>query len=70
MTTADLALALRHTDNVVPEDDLAAKLSLGRPHRVKHGLDPKAPAVTLGGAVVLRKLREIQEMGHIAVLID
>jgi tyrosyl-tRNA synthetase len=69
MTTADLALALRHTDNVVPEDDLAAKLSLGRPLRVKLGLDPTAPAVTLGWAVVLRKLREFQEMGHIAVLI-
>ncbi|MFZ0014977.1 MAG: tyrosine--tRNA ligase, partial [Acidimicrobiia bacterium] len=69
MTSADLALALRHSDNVVPEDDLAAKLSLDRPLRVKLGLDPTAPAVTLGWAVVLRKLREFQEMGHMAVLI-
>jgi tyrosyl-tRNA synthetase len=69
MTSADLKRALRHTDRVVPEEDLAAKLGLDRPLRVKLGLDPTAPAVTLGWAVVLRKLREFQEMGHTAVLI-
>jgi tyrosyl-tRNA synthetase len=69
MTSAHLDKALRHTDNVVPAEDLAAKLELGRPLRVKLGLDPTAPAVTLGWAVVLRKLREFQEMGHTAVLI-
>lgn len=69
MTSADLNRALRHTDRVVPEKDLAAKMELNRPLRVKLGLDPTAPAVTLGWAVVLRKLREFQEMGHTAVLI-
>ncbi len=69
MKSTDLARALRHTDQVVPEDELAAKLELGRPLRVKLGLDPTAPSVTLGWAVVLRKLRQFQEMGHIAVLI-
>lgn len=70
MTNADpLQRILRHTDQVVPRDGLAAKLDLGRPLRVKLGLDPTAPAVTLGWAVVLRKLREFQEMGHTAVLI-
>lgn len=69
MTTPDLARALRHSDTVVPESDLAAKFELGRPLRVKLGLDPTAPSVTLGWAVVLRKLREFQEMGHTAVLI-
>lgn len=68
MTDA-LQVALRHTHEVVPSEDLAAKLTLGRPLRVKLGLDPTAPAVTLGWAVVLRKLREFQEMGHTAVLI-
>jgi tyrosyl-tRNA synthetase len=62
-------LLLRHADQVVPEDDLVAKLEEGRPLRVKLGLDPTAPSVTLGWAVVLRKLRHFQEMGHIAVLI-
>jgi tyrosyl-tRNA synthetase len=54
---------------VAPEALLAEKHQLGRPLRVKLGLDPTAPAVTLGWAVVLRKLRQFQEMGHTAVLI-
>jgi tyrosyl-tRNA synthetase len=53
----------------VPPDELSRKLELGRPLRVKLGLDPTAPSVTLGWAVVLRKLRQFQEMGHTAVLI-
>ena len=69
MSASDLAKALRHTDQVVPREELAAKLELDRPLRVKLGLDPTAPAVTLGWAVVLRKLRQFQEMGHTAVLI-
>jgi tyrosyl-tRNA synthetase len=64
-----LSLLLRYTDQVVPRDDLVARLEEGRPLRVKLGLDPTAPSVTLGWAVVLRKLRHFQEMGHIAVLI-
>ena len=66
---AQLPLLLRYADQVVPRDDLTRKLGLGRPLRVKLGLDPTAPAVTLGWAVVLRKLRHFQEMGHTAVLI-
>lgn len=66
---AALELMLRHTDQVVPETELVAKLELGRPLRIKLGLDPTAPAVTLGWAVVLRKLRHFQELGHTAVLI-
>lgn len=70
MTPDDqLSLLLRHTDEVVPREDLDRKLDLGRPLRVKLGLDPTAPAVTLGWAVVLRKLRHFQELGHTAVLI-
>ena len=64
-----LPLLLRHTDQVVPAEDLTRKLGLGRPLRVKLGLDPTAPSMTLGWAVVLRKLRHFQEMGHTAVLI-
>ncbi len=69
MVTDQLSTLLRHTDRVVPPDELARKLELGRPLRVKLGLDPTAPSVTLGWAVVLRKLRHFQEMGHTAVLI-
>jgi len=70
MIPADqLRYLLRHADKVVPEEDLVTKLESGRPLRVKLGLDPTAPSVTLGWAVVLRKLRHFQEMGHVAVLI-
>jgi len=60
---------LRGTERVVTEDALHERLQRGRPLRVKLGLDPTAPAVTLGWAVVLRKLRRFQEFGHTAVLI-
>lgn len=69
MSSSDLERILRHTDQVVPRGELEAKLELARPLRVKLGLDPTAPAVTLGWAVVLRKLRQFQELGHTAVLI-
>jgi tyrosyl-tRNA synthetase len=70
MTVDDqLAHLLRGVDTVLPEDGLADKLEEGRPLRVKLGLDPTAPSVTLGWAVVLRKLRHFQELGHTAVLI-
>lgn len=67
--TDQLELLLRYTDKVVPEEGLATKLESGKPLRVKLGMDPTAPAVTLGWAVVLRKLRQFQELGHTAVLI-
>ena len=67
--TDPLQVALRHTSDVVPADELASKMAKNRPLRVKLGLDPTAPSVTLGWAVVLRKLRDFQELGHTAVLI-
>jgi tyrosyl-tRNA synthetase len=54
---------------IVPADGLDEKLRLGRPLRVKLGLDPTAAHVTLGWVVVLRKLRQFQDAGHTAVLI-
>src|SRR6266852_4075805 len=71
---ADLARTL--TDNAVdslPEGALAEKLASAhaeqRPLRVKLGIDPTAPDIHLGHAVVLRKLREFQDAGHRVVLI-
>lgn len=69
VSSSALDRILRHTDQVVPRNELEEKLGLERPLRIKLGLDPTAPAVTLGWAVVLRKLREFQELGHTAVLI-
>ena len=71
MTTVDQQLAVLRegADTTLPEDGLREKLESGTPLRVKLGLDPTAPGVTLGWAVVLRKLRQFQEFGHTAVLI-
>ena len=55
-------------DCIVP-GDLARKLATGRPLRVKLGIDPTASDIHLGFAVVLRKLRQFQDLGHVAVLI-
>ena len=53
----------------ITEDGLRDKLASGRPLRVKLGLDPSRPDIHIGHAVVLRKLRQFQELGHTAVLI-
>src|SRR2546428_7320713 len=70
---SQLKFLLRNAAEVMPEDEFGAKLersvSEGRPLRIKLGLDPTAPDVTLGWAVVLRKLREFQDLGHVPVLI-
>lgn len=68
MSTDAAALAARTVD-CLPEGGLAAKLALGRPLRVKLGVDPTAPDIHLGHSVVLGKLREFQDAGHTAVLI-
>ncbi len=64
-----LELLRRGTTEIISEEDLRAKLAQGRPLRVKLGVDPTARHVTLGWAVVLRKLRDFQRLGHQAVLI-
>ncbi len=69
MGPQDLPGLLAGSAEVVPAEELERKLELGRPLRVKLGLDPTAPDVTLGWAVVLHKLRQFQDAGHVAVLI-
>lgn len=51
------------------EAELRAKLELGRPLRIKLGVDPTAPDIHLGHGVVLSKLRQFQDAGHEAILI-
>lgn len=64
---------LAGTDRVETPDELAARLAesqkSGRPLRVKYGIDATGPDIHLGFAVGLRKLRQFQDAGHIAVLI-
>jgi tyrosyl-tRNA synthetase len=60
---------LRNVVDALPEGDLERKLESGRRLRVKLGIDPTAPDIHLGHVVVLRKLREFQDIGHLVVLI-
>lgn len=63
----------RGTVEIFREDELCQRLNLaakeGRALRIKLGMDPTAPDIHLGHTVVLRKLRQFQDMGHKAVLI-
>src|SRR6476659_9402828 len=74
MTIDDQIAALsRRCERILSEDDLRRKLAAsakaGKPLRIKLGMDPTAPDVTLGHAVPLRVIRQFQEWGHKAVLI-
>ncbi len=66
---AQLATIRRGTTEVIGEEDILRRIKEGKTLRVKLGVDPTAKDVTLGWAVVLRKLRDFQKMGHIACLI-
>src|SRR2546423_9851505 len=66
---SDAEYLLRNVVDALPAGELERKLDEGRPLRVKLGIDPTAPDIHLGHAVVLRKLREFQEAGHVVVLI-
>jgi len=60
-------------DEILPKDDLVKKLERSRdtdtPLRVKLGCDPSRPDLHLGHTVVLRKMRQFQDLGHHAILI-
>ncbi len=64
-----LAFLKQGAAQIISEDELRAKLALGRPLRVKLGVDPTTSDIHLGHSIVLRKLRQFQELGHQAVLI-
>jgi tyrosyl-tRNA synthetase len=64
-----LADLTRNAVDVLPEGGLEAKLKLGRPLRVKLGIDPTSPDIHLGFAFVLDRLAAFQRVGHTVVLI-
>lgn len=66
---AQFEVLKRGTIEVISEEALLAKLSLGRPLRIKLGLDPTAPDIHIGNAIVLQKLRQFQDLGHEAILV-
>jgi tyrosyl-tRNA synthetase len=59
----------RNAVHVLPEGELEKKLALGRPLRVKFGIDVTAPDVTLGNGIPLQRMAAFQRAGHIGVLI-
>ncbi len=68
-----MELLRRGTIEIVPEDELRAKLvksqKTGKPLKIKLGLDPTAPDIHIGHAVVLRKMRQFQDLGHEVTII-
>jgi tyrosyl-tRNA synthetase len=69
--TTDAALSdlARNAVHLLPEDGLSEKLKLGRPLRVKLGIDVTAPQVTIGNGVPLQRMRAFQDAGPLGVLI-
>ncbi len=59
-----LEIIKRGAVEVLPEDELIAKLKRGRPLRVKAGFDPTAPDLHLGHTVLIQKMKQFQELGH------
>jgi len=59
----------RNAVDVLPKGELERKLKLGRPLRVKFGIDVTAPHITLGNGIPLQRMRAFQDAGHIGVLI-
>ena len=61
------------TEEIIPENDLVKKieksLDKNTPLKIKLGCDPSRPDLHIGHSVVLRKLRDFQELGHLAVLL-
>jgi tyrosyl-tRNA synthetase len=66
VSVADLT---RNAVHVLPEGELEKKLALGRPLRVKMGIDVTAPHITLGNGIPLQRMRAFQDAGHVGVLI-
>ena len=65
MTIQDaLAIIERGTDEILPLDELRAKLQKNKPLRIKVGFDPTAPDLHLGHTVVLNKMKQLQDLGH------
>ncbi|MEY2541711.1 MAG: tyrosyl-tRNA synthetase [Verrucomicrobiota bacterium] len=70
MQPADALASLKQgAAQIISEGELQQKLALGRPLRVKLGVDPSTTDLHLGHSIVLRKLRQFQALGHQAVLI-
>src|SRR5512141_718281 len=64
-----LEIINRGAVEVLPEEELLAKLKRGRPLKVKAGFDPTAPDLHLGHTVLIQKLKQFQDLGHEVVFL-
>lgn len=64
-----LKIIIENTEDLITPDELLERLKTGKPLRIKLGVDPSRPDLHLGHAVVLRKMRQFQDLGHTVVLI-
>ena len=64
-----LALLKQGAAQIINESELREKLAQGQPLRIKLGVDPTTSDIHLGHTIVLRKLRQFQDLGHQAILI-
>ncbi|HEX5488418.1 MAG TPA: tyrosine--tRNA ligase [Rhodanobacteraceae bacterium] len=64
-----LALIRRGAVDVLKQDELQARLAPGRPLRIKAGFDPTAPDLHLGHTVLLNKMRQFQDLGHVVIFL-
>ena len=65
----DIDILCQNAVDVIDRTEFEARLKEGKPLRVKAGFDPSAPDIHLGHTVLLRKLRQFQDLGHKVVLI-
>lgn len=63
------AALAKGSSEVISPAELAAKLALGRPLRIKLGMDPTAPDLHLGHSLTLKKLRDFQDAGHTVIFL-
>ncbi|RUL70564.1 tyrosine--tRNA ligase [Dyella choica] len=64
-----LATIARGADEIIKQEELAQRLKLGRPLRIKAGFDPTAPDLHLGHTVLLNKMRQFQDLGHTVIFL-
>lgn len=69
MPAPDLTALTRNAVDVLPAGELERKLTLGRPLRVKLGIDVTSPDIHVGRAIPLQRMRAFQDQGHLGVLI-
>jgi tyrosyl-tRNA synthetase len=63
------AALARGATELISQPELAAKIALGRPLRIKLGMDPTAPDLHLGHTLTLKKLRDFQNAGHTVIFL-